>query len=292
MVPMFLIVAHTDPVQFKRLVRRLSIAGPCLVHIDLKCNLADFEVENPRVRFASNRFDVSWAGVSQVECTLSLMREALDGGCDEVSHLVLLSGSCYPIRPLTDLREFLARNSDRDFLKLAPVRRGQSHFACLTKFWFYDDLPVGGKKLGWRRLTRGALQLACRWFDRTPPTGLTWYFGSNWWALRPDVARMVLRHERVAELLHYLRYSMASDEMFFHTLVADISGAHAVAPQLEAEHVSQVTNLHYIDPTLVRWFKAEDWSELTECDAWFVRKLSSSQSSALCDRLDEVSKRA
>lgn len=285
--PVFLLAVHADPVQFRRLVTLLSTVGRCIVHVDQKADATRFQVELPNVTFIRPTIDVRWAGVSQVRATLALIREGLLIGAEAVSHYVLLSGSCYPARSLTDLCKFLHDSSDRDFLAHSEIRPGISEFECLTRWWFYEDLPVGRSRFGVTRLTRGALQAALKCARRRPPFFANWYFGSNWWVLRP----VVLRHVDEActeELLSFCRFSMASDEMIFHTLVAN-SQYHDFGQQTVADHVSQLTNLHLVDRSLTKWFTESDLYEVTASKRWFVRKVSSAASSSLCDRLDEVS---
>ena len=111
MSPVFLLLVHADPQQAKRLLRRLAPVGRCVVHVDAKSDVSAFRIDDPRVSYVSDRVDVRWGAISQVEATLKLMRTAL-GQCDasQVSHFVLVRGiSLMKFVPACDCEK--ARNS-------------------------------------------------------------------------------------------------------------------------------------------------------------------------------------
>src|SRR4026208_1910239 len=122
MNPVFLLLVHADPQQTKRLLRRLAPVGRCVVHVDAKSDVSAFRIDDPRVSYVSDRVDVRWGAISQVEATLKLMRTAL-GQCDasQVSHFVLLSGNCYPLRPIEEFRAFSQSHAGTNFIKLIPL---------------------------------------------------------------------------------------------------------------------------------------------------------------------------
>jgi hypothetical protein len=155
------LLVHADPQQAKRLLRRLAPVGRCMVHVDAKSDVAAFHIDDPRVGYVSDRVDVRWGAISQVEATLKLMRTALaQCKASQVSHFVLLSGNCYPLRPVEEFRAFSRLHADTSFIKLIPLARTRKLHGRVRHFWFYEDLPVDGRKFTWVRLSRGLLQLA------------------------------------------------------------------------------------------------------------------------------------
>ena len=286
MSPVFLLLVHADPPQAKRLLRHLAPVGRCFVHVDAKADMAAFEVADPRVAFVSPRIDVRWGAISQVEATLQLMRTAL-AQCDpaQVSHFVLLSGSCYPLRPMDAFRAHLQAHAGTNFIKLMPLASTRKLHERVRHFWFYEDLPVDGRKFTRVRLLRGLLQLAGKFGRRSFPLVPAWYFGSQWWALTPETAGYLAAHPHEAALKRFLRYAKAPDEIYFHTLLANSPLQHTVEP-VTGSGVWDAANLHLIDPSLSRWFQAADYEEVVASGRWFVRKVGSDISRDLCDRLD------
>jgi hypothetical protein len=286
MSPVFLLLVHADPPQAKRLLRHLAPVGRCFVHVDAKADVSAFQFADPRVAFVKQRIDVRWGAISQVEATLRLMRTAL-ATCDlsQVSHFVLLSGSCYPLRPMEEFRTYLQRHAGTNFIKLMPLASTRKLHERVRHFWFYEDLPVDGRKFTGVRLLRGLLQLAGKLGRRSFPLFPAWYFGSQWWALTPEATSYLVDHPQQEAVMRFLRFSKAPDEIYFHTLLANSPLQHTVEP-VSGSGVWDAANLHLIDPSLSRWFQAADYEEVVASGRWFVRKVGSDISRDLCDRLD------
>src|SRR5690554_4776848 len=97
----YLILAHTDPEQLYNLTRSLDYESRIFIHLDKKSDIRKFkEYDYPSsVSFIEDRVKVSWAGFNMVVATLNLMKVAMEHSKD-YSHLVLLSGLDYPIKPV------------------------------------------------------------------------------------------------------------------------------------------------------------------------------------------------
>ena len=135
--------------------------GRCFVHVDAKSDLSAFRIEDPRLSYVQDRVDVRWGAISQVDATLRLMRAAL-AGCEvsQVSHFVLLSGNCYPVRPLEEFGAYSRSHAGMNFIKMIPLASTRKLHERIRHFWFYEDLPVDGRKFTLVRLARGLSQLA------------------------------------------------------------------------------------------------------------------------------------
>ncbi|MDQ0572174.1 hypothetical protein QFZ42_004008 [Variovorax paradoxus] len=288
MSPVFLLLVHADPPQVKRLLQRLVSVGRCFVHVDAKSDLSAFRIEDSRVSYLHERVDVRWGAVSQIDATLRLMRAAL-AKCDasQVSHFVLLSGNCYPVRPLEEFRAYSQSHAGTNFIKLIPLASTRKLQERVRHFWFYQDLPVDGRKFTLVRLARGLLQFAGKLGRRSLPLFPQWHFGSQWWALNPEAVRYLISYPFETSVKRFLRFSKAPDEIYFHTLLANSPLRHSVEP-VTGRGVWDAANLHLIDPSLSRWFHASDLEEIIASDRWFVRKVGSAVSGDLCDRLDEI----
>lgn len=122
----YLILAHKYPEQFKKIARHiLNSGGVCVAHIDKKANLDDFYVEG--VSYVRERENVRWAGYSAVKATQKMLAQALKE-YPEATHYASITGQCYPVRPLREYADFLARpeNLERSwvsFYALAPGMR-------------------------------------------------------------------------------------------------------------------------------------------------------------------------
>ena len=286
--PVFLLLVHADPDQVKRLIRLLVRSGTCIVHVDAKSNLDDFFFEDERVIFLHDRTDVRWGAISQVHATLRLMRAGIRF-CDpeKVSHFVLLSGSCYPIKSVVEFRDFSVANADANFIKMIRLDSTTKLRQRMEHLWFYQDLPADGRKYTLVRLVRGLLQTAGKLARRRFPHYREWFFGSQWWALNPEAVRYLVTHPHEARITQFLRFSKAPDEIYFHTLLAN-SPLRDTVQHVTGQGVWDAPNLHVIDPSLSRWFTASDSAEVMRSGRWFVRKVHSTGGTSLCEQLDRL----
>ncbi|MGQ0464252.1 MAG: glycosyltransferase [Sporichthyaceae bacterium] len=226
----FLVMAHTDPAQLERLIRRLA-PHPVFVHLDERSDRASFAAcfayEHVRVLTGT----LNWAGFSMVEATMRMIEAALaDGDC---TYLVHLTGQCYPIRPIAELDGFL-QSSGRDHIHYLPIDARIPHVQKMVQWrWFFDweQYPLG-------KWARRAARVGCTAVlpDRGgPPGGRVPHWGSAYWALSRECATHVLDVYRTEPaLVAFYRRAFASDEQFVHTIVANSTFAHAdhlIAPQ-------------------------------------------------------------
>jgi Core-2/I-Branching enzyme len=119
----FLILAHADPKHLHRLCRTLGPKDDIFVHIDKRTDLSSFEgpLIPSNVKFTQRRIPVYWGDISVVEATLILLEEALRSKTPYL-RLVLLSGSCYPIKKLEELRKYFIKKEHIDMVIYQYVR--------------------------------------------------------------------------------------------------------------------------------------------------------------------------
>ena len=78
----YLISAHNDPQQLKRLVEALGDNAWCFIHIDRKSDIQPFIqalecIEGDRIQFIKERTDVRWGTILEVEYQMALLKAAL-----------------------------------------------------------------------------------------------------------------------------------------------------------------------------------------------------------------------
>jgi hypothetical protein len=299
----FLVLAHDQPAQLARLCRRLDPERHDLfIHIDAKAPLAPFEEAlrewQVRARFTRRRVSVSWAGYSVVEAMLALIDDAL-ASTEHYGKLVLLSGSCYPIKSIDRLVGHFEADGDASHISAIPVARTDTHLRKLfVRRWFNDGfLPVPiAKRMP--RLDRLAARIATKAGSYLPRDvdrlldGLTPHFGSQWWALTPACAAFVrneLARRRSVESLY--RSAYAPDEQVIQTLVAN-SGFRVVnaAPRAsDGAMTNRSAPLHWIHPSELREFTDADSIEsIQRSDKFFIRKVSRVRAGELLQRIDSV----
>ena len=108
----YLIIAHDQPRQFKRMIKALdSEYVSFFVHIDSKRNISEFSCSNfkDNVIFIKNRISVVQGGFSLTQAMISLMRKASIR--NEFDYFIFLSGRDYPIKDNNYIYNFLKRNT-------------------------------------------------------------------------------------------------------------------------------------------------------------------------------------
>lgn len=289
----YLILAHTDPTQLRRLVGRLTFNSQIFIHIDRKADIRAFDVKAypAHVMFLKERINVRWAGYSMVEATLSLIREAIASDRD-FSHLVLLSGVDYPLCSAESLCRFFNAHAGHEFIKYINMHHGPDHYLPQIQRKHFRDYVVlhnskagifGGKVL---MKLAASLRLKNPW-----DTAIIPYFGSSWWALTPQCCEYILNYvSRDPGFVEMNRQTFAPDEHFYHTLVGNSSfAAHSDGLQpFQGRGTSRLANLHLIHPSLAKTYTEADYEEITASGKLFVRKVTTSQSTPLLDRLDDL----
>lgn len=286
----FLIIAHADAPHLKRLCDRLS-GHDIFVHWDRKAGPVP---DIPAVTFTRERSSVFWAGFSQVVATIHAMRAALASG-KTYDKLVLLSGSCYPIRAINELEQMFASDGGRNYINAVAVDRSE-HLSSLVSRRLWRDqmfplaIPRTSKINQVERLVRAGANALIERVPKPHPKGITLYHGSTWWAMSPAAAaHSVNIFDTNQALRHFYEYTFASDEQFFHTVLRNSEFAGFCAPPIAdtTRGTFKTANLHIVDPSLTKWFDFADRDLIAASDRFFVRKVRSTTSGTLLDWIDE-----
>lgn len=285
----YLILAHTDPDQLARLARALDYKSRIFVHLDAKSDLAEFSSRDlpETVTFIENRVRVSWAAFSQVEATLRLMHAALRSGQD-FSHLVMLSGLDYPIKPIAQLHAHLNMHPDHEFIRFADVSASDHYRVFFEHYWFLEANQWLPAKFD-RHMRHGFGRALRQVLKKPQLDGIKVCWGSAYWALTKDCADYILKYTELhPEYLHWAHSSFAVDEHFFHTLVGNsefLQASDGFLPY-QGNKTYLMANLHLVHESMRKIYTEDDFEELLVSDMFFVRKVVSGLSSGLLDRLD------
>ena len=229
----FVLIAH-EPAEVvgTSIEMLLKADGECVVcvHYDRNSSSTEFaEIKrrygaSERVLLVEDRARCGWGGFGLVDGTIRALR-LLAASAKAYSHAYLVSCSCWPIRPLIELRQFLDRNDDVDFIESHDERwmtgglRGE-RYTLRHPFSFTRQ----------RGLFEASVRLQRRLgLKRKIPSGLKPRYGSQWWCLRRETIAGILRwvDENPAGYRFY-RQVWIPDETFFQTIVHTLGGA--VAP--------------------------------------------------------------
>jgi len=223
----YLILAHRLPRQLLWLLE--AIYDPrdiFLIHVDLKSLLGlkahrqgvwqaarRFAEGRPNVRLMRPRL-TNWGGWSLTRLQLDAISELLDADPDW-THFINISGQCYPIRPLSEIRAAVADAGEQVFVEMEPFSLDSPEEPGWHERWMIE-LPHRAIKLPWKRRSPTSFRLAHK--------------GSQWCIL-PRAFCEWQRHAPVRRrITRFLRHGMISDELIFQALVDNGPYRERVAP--------------------------------------------------------------
>jgi hypothetical protein len=277
-----------DMTQLERLCRRLS-GHAVFVHVDLKS--AGFPIQKiaalPGVTIVQPRSRVYWADFSQIEATLTLLKVARQAA--DFDRFVLISGACYPVKPLAALQAAFAQDPKREWIATTAITPGSHLHKLIGRRWRMKPLTSNAaldRKIRpiWNKIS------AMMGRNLQKEIGMTPYFGSSWWALtNPCVTRILEFADTHPAYVRSYRSVYGVDEHFFHTIVANSEfGEFTCHIDDIGEATNQSAPLHLIKPTGDRSFDSGDdaFALAAATDKFFIRKISSARSALLLDRID------
>lgn len=242
----YIILAHKNPEQLKRLIDQLNDElSTFYIHIDKKTEITHFTHLIPvaeNIIFIKNRFNVIWCDHSTVEATLAILKEALK--IKRKGYCILISGQDFPIKSNAHINSFLNKNSNYDFIDIHAIPTRQwyqnglnrihhykfnlsakrGHFVVCPSlyektFYTFQNLKSIGKLF----LNLKISLLLKLFFPRKRPKHIIPYGGSQWWCLKNEtVEKIVTFCDEQEDFRKYHKYTLLSDEIFFQSVIMHI----------------------------------------------------------------------
>jgi len=204
-------------------VARVWVAGGCpvVIHVDKSVNKATFDrfkagmSDLPDVLF-SPRHRCEW-GTWGLVAAAQEASELMLGKFPEVRHVYLASGSCLPLRPVKDLRDYLDARPKTDFIESATTADVPWTVGGLSEERFTLRFPFSWRKN--RRLFDKYVEFQRKIrFRRKIPAGIVPHMGSQWWCLTRQTLSAILEDPDRAAYDRYFRKVWIPDESYFQTL--------------------------------------------------------------------------
>ncbi|WP_246175232.1 beta-1,6-N-acetylglucosaminyltransferase [Paracoccus limosus] len=166
--------------------------------------------------FHTPRHSCEWGAFSLVRATLDAASVLL-AECPDLTHVMTVSGSCLPLRPVADLMAFLAQHPTRDFIESVTAEDVGWTVGGLNEERFTLRFPFAYRRQ--RKLFDRYVDFQRRWkLRRRIPDGLVPHLGSQWWCLTRSTLQSVLTDPRRPEFDRYFSRVWIPDESYFQTL--------------------------------------------------------------------------
>ncbi|MFV0197387.1 beta-1,6-N-acetylglucosaminyltransferase [Empedobacter falsenii] len=215
MKKIILIQAHKDLECINDLINQLDYENfEIYLHIDAKSTININEV-HPKARIVKNRININWGEFSQVEATLSSLKQINEEQTD-YSHIILISGQDFPLKSNREIDEFLNLNLNENYIQYFLIPK-EGKFANYQWRYTRRHYPKNEKFL--RKINNVLIRMGIFNIDgRKLLPNYKYYSGSQWWILTKDAIEYVLK-ESTPKMLNYFKYVFCSDEMYFQILL-------------------------------------------------------------------------
>ncbi len=218
-----ILLVHTALDRASQVARHWAESGcPVVIHVDKDIapkkyagfvkSLSDLD----DIRF-SRRQRCEWGRWSIVGATQSAAELILQSFPD-VRHVYLASGSCLPLRPIQELRSYLAQRPRTDFIESATTEDVPWTVGGLDIERFTLRFPFSWKRQ--RRLFDGYVRLQRKLrMGRRIPEGIVPHMGSQWWCLTRQTLSAILEDPKRKVYDRYFKRVWIPDESYFQTIV-------------------------------------------------------------------------
>ena len=211
-------LVHTALDRAEQVIRAWVAGGcPVVVHVDTPVTkstynnfvaaLADLDM----VRF-SRRYRCEW-GTWGIVAASQTASEMLLASFPDVRHVYLASGSCLPLRPISELRRYLDARPTTDFIESATTADVPWTIGGLSTERFTLRFPFSWRRR--RRLFDRYVDLQRKvGFKRRIPPGVVPHMGSQWWCLTRRTLSAILQDPERGNYDAYFRKVWIPDESY------------------------------------------------------------------------------
>lgn len=218
----FIMLVHTALDRAEAVARHWATSGcPVVIHVDRSVNRRNHDgfvkslSDLDNVKFCA-RHRVEWGTWSLVAATQSAAETAL-AEFPDVRHVYLASGSCLPLRPVQELKDYLDCSPGTDFIESVTTEDVPWTVGGLDRERFTLRFPFS-----WRRqrfLFDRYVKLQRKLgFRRKIPAGIVPHLGSQWWCLTRRTLSAILEDPERDVYDRYFRKVWIPDESYFQTL--------------------------------------------------------------------------
>ncbi|GHF02764.1 glycosyl transferase [Aliiroseovarius zhejiangensis] len=194
---------------------------PVVVHVDANVTRDDYvdftsalsDLDN--VRFCKRRH-CEWGTWSLVAASQAASEAMLETFAD-VKHIMLASGSCLPLRPISEMRSYLGKRPQTDFIESVTTEDVPWTIGGLDIERFTLRFPFSWKRQ--RRLFDRYVKIQrSLGIKRTIPDGIVPHLGSQWWCLTRETLTAILKDPNRPTYDRYFKRVWIPDESYYQTL--------------------------------------------------------------------------
>ncbi len=215
-------LTHGDLARSSEVARYWATSGcPVVIHVDKRVEQKPYAAfvqslsDLDNVLF-SKRHRCEWGAWSLVQASQTaselILREFKD-----IQHVYLASGTCLPLRPVSELVQYLEERPRTDFIESATTNDVPWTVGGLDEERFTLRFPFSWRRH--RKLFDGYVKLQRRiGVKRRIPMGLVPHMGSQWWCLTRHTLSAILEDPQRDLFDKYFSKVWIPDESYYQTL--------------------------------------------------------------------------
>lgn len=293
----YLISAHADAPQLRRLVEVLREDAHVFVHIDRKSDIEPFVsgIDHSNVHFLDDRVDVRWGTILEVDYQMALIKAAVDHPV-EFDKIFFLSGMDYPLWSNKRIREWADTHGGEYLCGICMDskeidKRQRRLYQTSRPFFSIETLGNKGNQrlsIVCRKL-KALLGMRKRLYFKVD--GKLWrlYKGSAWWCVSQKLACYIYdMYMQYPEIRKYFVDSFGQAETVAQTIAFNSRQWAKECMLVEGKYpgLAALTPLHYIvyDP-VIKVMDETDYDALMASGRMFARKFVSGKSDKLIEKL-------
>jgi len=219
----FVMLVHTALDRAAQVARHWASRDcPVVIHADKRVSTKRFRAfmeslsDLDNIRF-TNRHRCEWGTWSLVAATQEVSTVMLREFPD-VRHVYFASGSCMPLRPADELKDYLKQRPNTDFIESVTIEDVPWTVGGLDHERFTLRFPFSWKRHRFLFDRYVQLQRALR-IRRKIPDRIDPHMGSQWWCLTRQTLSALLEDPERATYDRYFKQVWIPDESYFQTLV-------------------------------------------------------------------------
>ncbi len=280
----FLIMAHKNPMQLKKLLSLLDHKRADLyVHIDKKSRSFDPAFFSDAVKQSKlvfiPRMTVIWGSDKQIQCEFKLIEAALPG---KYAYYHLLSGLDLPLKRIDDILDFFDTCGEKEFVSFQGKTVSPEVYQRASLYWPFQGTRVF-RPLFLRLQHRLILFQKKRGVDRLKKGGVTLYKGANWFSCTHGYLSLLVRDK--AKLISIFSHSFCADEVFLQTHLMTTEYRDRLYDSTFSDSCRSVMRLIDWERGTPYTFRMDDLELLSQTELLFARKFDENLDSEIIEYL-------
>lgn len=272
-------IVHKDPGQVRRLIERIYDAEDHY-YLSIFLNHQNGSLDRWKEEFQAfddnltmvPQYGNGWGSFPLVQATLDAMQYYRDIDYD---YFINLSGQCYPLKTVTEIKERLRSDRGKGFLECHPLPWDR---------WVDEDGGFDRIHRTWYKPFKSMSKVSLPRLRKELPQQMEPFGGSQWFCLPKDQVDYVLDLiGKRPEIVRFFERTLIPDELFFQTILMNSPFKDSIRSD---------DNLRFIDwqkkcVPLPALLLSEDLDRLLGSNKLFARKFDIAMDGQVLNLLDQ-----